>query len=584
MAQAQDVEAQVIIPRGAEWAYQLDPESAPTEMSRLQFSTSDWPSGRAGFGYGDDDDATRLSMRGKHTRLAIREMFELDDAVDPKRLRLAVRYDDGIEVWLNGHHLLDRSLVRRGGKVVEVKDHEADEREEIPLGEFARYLRPEGNCLLIIGHNSSLQSSDFTLDPVLFAGEASSLRKMERTQAAALIPEGFALADKFRLVWTQDPAITAVVCWNQVSGGPGVVRYGPEDRQREADRYPSTAEVRRTVDQDPMLTCIAWLEGLSADTEYFFCIQDEKGVSRRFRFRTAPVVPQSFTFVAGGDSRNGRGVRVRANQTVARLRPLFVAFTGDLVSRDTNERWGWWLDDWQHTISEDGTMIPLVPHRGNHEREPRSMHDTFGVPEDAYYAFSVGGDLFRYFVLNSQISAGGEQGKWLERELKRHRRRTTHLVAGYHKPMRPHVGEKDEGANPLRWAKMFYEHGVDLAIESDSHVMKRTAALRPDKKGDEGFSATGSGDRNATVFIGEGCWGAPLRATDDSKDWTLASGSFNGFDWIHVTPDEMKIRTVVVGPTEDIAQVNPDDPFVSPEGLRVWQPDSGEILVVPGDR
>ena len=86
-----------------------------------------------------------------------------------------------------------------------------------------------------------------------------------------------------------------------------------------------------------------------------------------------------------------------------------------------------------------------------------------------------------------------------------------YAIASSEEPMRPHVGAKGEGTNPMKWAATFYQYGLDLAIECDSHVMKRTQPLVPDANGDEGFRAT-SDDPRATVYIGEGCWGAPLRA------------------------------------------------------------------------
>ena len=84
----------------------------------------------------------------------------------------------------------------------------------------------------------------------------------------------------------------------------------------------------------------------------------------------------------------------------------------------------------------------------------------------------------------------------------------------------------------MAWADNFYRHGLDLSIECDSHVMKRTHPLKPDPNGFEGFSMAKS-DPKATTYIGEGCWGAPLRAADDAKPWTVDTASFNGFDWIH---------------------------------------------------
>ncbi|MDF1851493.1 MAG: metallophosphoesterase family protein [Verrucomicrobiales bacterium] len=388
--------------------------------------------------------------------------------------------------------------------------------------------------------------------------------------------------DKYRVVWTGDPTSEAVIAWNQVEGSPGVVHFGEKDEGRNAGKYPEKQKIDHSNDFDGMNNCFVRLEDLKPDTTYYFCIEDEKGVSPRFYFTTAPDKAKTFTFVAGGDSRNFRDVRIAANLTAAKLRPLFIAFTGDMINKDNAMEWQEWLDDWQNTTTKDGRMIPLLPHRGNHESRPASVPSLFDTPEHVYYAFDIGDEQLRYYVLNSQIPASGKQKKWLEKDLKKHAKNRTHLVAGYHKPMRPHVSAKSEGENPMHWAETFYQFGLDLALESDSHVMKRTLPLKPDPRGDEGFSAAPK-DPKATVFIGEGCWGAPLRKADDAKSWTIATESFNGIDWIEVSPEKMQIKTVRVKKPSSIQPVTSDNSFETPEGVILWEPKGGAVLEIPAD-
>lgn len=389
--------------------------------------------------------------------------------------------------------------------------------------------------------------------------------------------------DKYRLVWTGgDPSNSAIFAWNQIEVPAAKVHYGPEDHGRHPDRYPHSIDPQRLQTYDGMTNCFARFTDLEPDTVYYFCLEDSQGVSRRFQFLTAPAKPKSFTFISGGDSRNFREPRIAANRICARLRPLFVAFTGDMINRDTAEEWQAWLDDWQHTLSPDGHLVPIVPHRGNHESREESLPSLFDTPKDVYFAFPIGGDLLRYYVLNSQIPATGRQEKWLDADLDKHSESAVHLVVGYHKPMRPHVSAKGEGANPMNWADNFYAHGVDLSLESDSHVMKRTEPLRPDPKGTEGFSAAPD-DPKATVYIGEGCWGAPLRKADDAKPWTRDLASFNGIDWIQVTPQAMEVKTIRVDESARVAPIDPAHPFTDPEGLVLWEAKGGSILTIPGD-
>ncbi|MDX1680314.1 MAG: fibronectin type III domain-containing protein, partial [Akkermansiaceae bacterium] len=385
-----------------------------------------------------------------------------------------------------------------------------------------------------------------------------------------------------RLVWLEDPSSTMTVAWKQSSGDPATVHYGKVDYGRYADFYPNS----RTVDQsrtyqNAITTQFVNLSGLEPDTAYYFVLKDGAGVSERYWFKTAPATPKPFSFIAGGDSRNNKTPRVSANRMVAKLRPLFVAFTGDMIDKDNGSEWNEWLNDWEHTTSADGRMYPILAHRGNHEGNGNStLVDLFNVPSGNYYALSFGGDLLRYYVLNSE-SGESTQATWLQNDLDAAGGKDafTHLMAGYHKPMRPHQRGKAEGsAEYSAWAELFYSNRFDLIFESDSHCMKRTYPIRPsvDTGSEEGFITDIA---NGTVYVGEGCWGAPLRSADDNKAWTKASGRFNGFDLVHVFLDHVEVFTVQVDLEAQIGDVTEDDSLSLPTNLKIWQP-SGEARLV----
>ena len=389
--------------------------------------------------------------------------------------------------------------------------------------------------------------------------------------------------EKYRLVWFEDPTTTATFVWNQLEGDPATLYYGLKNEGRNKSKYTERKEVDRVVEYDGMRNCMVTLGNLKPDSWYYMCLGDGAGVSRLFYFRTAPKLPKSFTFICGGDSRNFRDIRQAANTMCRKLSPLFVAFTGDMISSDNAEGWNDWLDDWQLTMSDSGQLLPIVPHRGNHESRPESIPSHFGTSKDSYGAFNIGSGLFRYYILNSEIPADGSQGNWLRSDLEKNAQGITHLVAGYHKPMRPHTSGKALGRNSYKWAETFYRAGFDLVMESDSHVMKRTLPLKPFTGGGEDFKAAPN-DPNATVYLGEGCWGAPLRKADVNYSWTVGTAAFNGFDWIHVTPGAIFDKTVKVGNVAQVGQVDPKNPYRNPKGLKLWAPNGGdEVLKIPAD-
>ncbi|MFV1996127.1 MAG: metallophosphoesterase [Verrucomicrobiales bacterium] len=411
---------------------------------------------------------------------------------------------------------------------------------------------------------------------------------------------------RHRLVWREDPSSRATIGWEQVSGANAIVHYGPEDFGQQAERYPHHAAVDRSEDYMEMNNAFVFLEDLPADSPCYFVIEDDEGVSERLWFRTAPGQPKPFTFIAGGDTKSDDKSRARGrltNRMVPRLRPLFILYVGDFTSgrKLDPQEWKNWLADWREdTVSADGRIFPLVPVRGNHETVPDILYNLFALeaPEN-YFAFDIGGDLMRLYVLNSQIhvvpgkaDGGGNsnsvdhplakiQTDWLRADLEAHPD-ARFKVASYHKPFRPHTkGKKDNDYLYDAWAQMFYANGMTLTVEGDSHMHKITYPLRPSKGpgSDQGFVRD---DDKGTVFTGEGSWGAAVRPNDDDKPWTLTSASVTQFKWIHVDPEMMELHTVLTENVDEVEALSEDDLLAIPAGLeRVEVPGIGLSVKIP---
>lgn len=390
---------------------------------------------------------------------------------------------------------------------------------------------------------------------------------------ASAVP-AFATTDKYRLIWNESPDSSITIAWCEIDGGSAKLFY----KEVESAAASQTASIDHETSHLGLESRFVRLENLKADTLYEFIIKDDNSQSQRFTFKTAPDAPASFSFVAGGDSRNHRDARQRANRTAAKLRPLFVCFGGDMINRPTPEEWANWLDDWQLTTRKDGHMIPIIAARGNHESK-LDIHAIFDTPiPDDYYAVDFGNGFLRVYTLNSNITRAGSQGRWLESDLKKNNE-ATWKIAHYHHPFRPHQsGKTEQHAQYNAWAPLFFEHGLDLAIECDSHVVKRTWPVRPSNEpgSDQGFIRD---DANGITFIGEGCWGAPLRANNDDKTWTRASDSFNQVSWLCISPKVLFARTIKVDSIDKAtSEIDPKNPFDLPEGLEIWEPESGAVV------
>jgi acid phosphatase type 7 len=392
----------------------------------------------------------------------------------------------------------------------------------------------------------------------------------------------YALTDKYRLTLRDDPSTTIVIGWNQVSGSNPVVYFGSNDFGVDYNRYPSNKKPDRVVIQNGMSNHFVRLTGLKPNTAYYFVIRDSEGTSKRFWFRTAPDDPTArLSVIAGGDSRDSRATRQNANKLVSKLRSHVVLFGGDMTRSNWDHEWQDWFNDWQFTVGTDGRMTPIVVARGNHESSDAILVNHFDVPhENVYYALTFAKSLLRVYTLNSETSIAGAQTEWLADDLAR----SQHIawrIAQYHRPMRPHVSTKSDGNVHYRaWSSLFYQHQVKLVIECDAHTVKSTWPVIPStaEGSSEGFIRD---DEAGTVFVGEGCWGAPLRKNDDPKPWTRDSGMFNQFNWIIVSSDRIETRFVRTDNADNVGVVNDADPFTPPANLDIWNPGNGSVIVIP---
>lgn len=160
-----------LIPPHSDWTYHATDSLTGNGWTTTGFDDSAWPSGPAGFGYGDDDDSTVLeAMRGRLPYLQIRHRFLVVDAASLSELFLYIRYDDGFVAYLNGIEFARAGVTQRFGSV-SVQDHEAEDFELFTIANAETLIKDGWNVLAVHGFNRSLKSSDFTLDPVLTSSE-----------------------------------------------------------------------------------------------------------------------------------------------------------------------------------------------------------------------------------------------------------------------------------------------------------------------------------------------------------------------------------------------------------------------------
>ena len=322
---------------------------------------------------------------------------------------------------------------------------------------------------------------------------------------------------QWRLVWTTDPATTAKIIWNTAEPGK---EHSVLIGERGEEKRPVKAQRNGQYGDNPVYFHQVQLSDLQPETTYELQMVSDGQKSPTFFFVTAPDRDRPFSVLFGGDSRSSSATRREMNKLIARLVAagtadddpsndiLALAHGGDYIVSGSNfSQWLQWMQDHELTVSKQGQLLPIIPARGNHDRGPL-FDQVFGFPQDDhnYYTTTINKQL-TFITLNSEISAGGDQAKWLAEQLADARPKTRWLLAQYHRPAFPAV--KSPSRALQYWAPLFEEHNVDLVCEADGHVIKRTLPIRNNQH-----------DKTGVVYIGEGGLGVGQR-TPKSDRWYL---------------------------------------------------------------
>ncbi len=174
----------LFVEEGENWKYFKGTKEPPRSWRALTFNDSTWETGQSGFGYGDNDDRTKLSdMRfyektpndpGQpgYLSLYIRRTFQMRNVGDIEKLILRVDYDDGFVAYLNGQEITRANIEGTPNQAVSYntkakKGHEAGSPKDFDITEKLNLLKNGKNVLAIQVHNDKITSNDLTIIPEL---------------------------------------------------------------------------------------------------------------------------------------------------------------------------------------------------------------------------------------------------------------------------------------------------------------------------------------------------------------------------------------------------------------------------------
>lgn len=412
----------------------------------------------------------------------------------------------------------------------------------------------------------------------------------------------FANVKYIRLSYRDDPSTTVVIGWsNDGSSTNAKVYFGTTDFGTTWSSYTDNHVIDATNSYRSLTNNYARLTGLTPNTVYYFVIKDDQGISARYSFKTiTDNENDSIKFISGGDTRTGaplveasdcRARRQNGNRLVAKIRPDFVAFTGDFIFKENifqiDQFWADWLEDWTLTYGPDGRIAPCCGTFGNHEVN-EDLTNFFDITNsDNYYALNFGGKLLRLYTLKSDESVSAcdntAQLNWFQSDLQAHTGTSAEpywKFVQYHIPMVPHGYYSPNQPQIDCWANYFQPYKVRLSMDGHSHVVKCTWPIVPSNSGssEKGFVEDTA---NGTVYIGEGTWGAPLRSNYSPNSWTRDQGSFDAFQVVFVSKYVTKVNTVKFENISTVGQLTDDDSkWVLPSDISIWTPANGANVIL----
>ena len=174
---------QTFLALGAQWKITPGTEEPPADWYQPDFDDSAWTAATTPVGYGEgeteDGGTTMTEMRGNHISVYMRTEFTIPDPMNIGTLRFYAAYDDGFIVYLNGTRIHIENMRTSGEDIQDTFDARARSSRErtssgqadINMLDFMDLLIAGTNVIAIQAHNSSVNSSDFYIAPVLQSGE-----------------------------------------------------------------------------------------------------------------------------------------------------------------------------------------------------------------------------------------------------------------------------------------------------------------------------------------------------------------------------------------------------------------------------
>lgn len=162
----------VLVPAGSTWKYRDNGQNLGTIWRTPLFEDRGWSSGAAEFGYGDDDEATRIysgpDPNNKFITTYFRHAFVVTNASLFTNLTVGFLRDDGGVIYLNGKEAfrsqMPAGIIGSGTLAMQPPTFGIDESTFFEGQIDPSFLQEGTNTLAVEVHQATVDSSDVSFD------------------------------------------------------------------------------------------------------------------------------------------------------------------------------------------------------------------------------------------------------------------------------------------------------------------------------------------------------------------------------------------------------------------------------------
>jgi len=253
----------------------------------------------------------------------------------------------------------------------------------------------------------------------------------------------------------------------------------------------------------------ALITGLKPNTVYSYRVGKRGAWSQTGSFTTASAGKEAFEFIYVTDTQANTDenfdVSKQTIETAFELVPdaRFLLVTGDLIDSSGAESSEWEWEQWFEKMQHIWLHLPIAPVQGNHDRSPfNNMFHHFNTDisfnagqtdrnaktamDGTVYSFVYGDALF--LAINFEDMSKGEPyfsalEQWMRKQVANHPGVKWKIVA-FHKSMFTGHASRLAGREGVtireRFASVFQDLGIDLAIQGHDHLYQVIGVLAAD--------------------------------------------------------------------------------------------------------